>query len=227
MVCDEIEPTDDESSDLGETDHDNEQEIGEIFTIEMNLYLLLEDMDSEILLNPLWWLHQRFPMLKPGEFKDSGGDDRNCTFRLLDYACGGHRELGNSAPITTVMEEDVNQKLLRSLSSKWNTHVVVWRNKPELETMSMDDLYNNLKVYELEVKGASSSSTSTQNMAFVSSNNSGRTNEAVNTAHGVSAISTPVSAANFTNVDNLNDAVICEFFSSQPNNPQLANEDLQ
>ncbi|GJS51588.1 ribonuclease H-like domain-containing protein [Tanacetum coccineum] len=46
----------------------------------------------------------------------------------------------------------------------------------------------------------------------------------VNTTHGVFAVSTQVSAAN---VDNLSDAVICAFFSSQLNNPQLANEDLQ
>ncbi|GKC91051.1 plastid delta12-fatty acid acetylenase, partial [Tanacetum coccineum] len=117
--------------------------------------------------------------------------------------------------------------MLRSLSTEWNTHAVVWRNKPELETMSIDDLYNNLKVYEPEVKGTSSSNTSTQNMAFVSSNNSGSNNKAVNTAHRVSAVSTQVSAANSTNVDNLSDAVICALFSSQPNNPQLANEDLQ
>ncbi|GJV38176.1 hypothetical protein Tco_1410653 [Tanacetum coccineum] len=63
-------------------------------------------------------------------------------------------------------QEDVNQKLLRSLSPEWNTHAVVWRNKVELETMSMDDLYNNLKVYKPKVKGMSSSSSSTQNMAF-------------------------------------------------------------
>ncbi|GJV89411.1 hypothetical protein Tco_1533349 [Tanacetum coccineum] len=43
-------------------------------------------------------------------------------------------------------QEDVNQKLLRSLSLEWNTHVVVWRNKADLDTMRMDDLYNNLKV---------------------------------------------------------------------------------
>nr|GEY13351.1 hypothetical protein [Tanacetum cinerariifolium] len=43
-------------------------------------------------------------------------------------------------------QEDVNQNLLRSLSPEWNTHVVVWRNKADLDTMSMDDLYNNLKV---------------------------------------------------------------------------------
>ncbi|GJZ98262.1 hypothetical protein Tco_0670715 [Tanacetum coccineum] len=104
-------------------------------------------------------------------------------------------------------QEDVNQKLLKSLSSEWNTHAVVWRNKPELETISMDDkiLYTISKV-------------------MISIAN---TNEAVNTAYGVSAASTQVSAANSTNVDNLSDAVICAFFSSQPNNPQLVNEDLQ
>ncbi|GJZ18328.1 hypothetical protein Tco_0554451 [Tanacetum coccineum] len=74
----------------------------------------------------------------------------------------------------------------------------------------MDDLYNNLKVYEPEVKGMSSSSSSTQNMAFVSSsnNNTSSTNEAVNTAHGVFTASTQVNADNSTNIDNLSDAVI-------------------
>ncbi|GKC10903.1 hypothetical protein Tco_1007685, partial [Tanacetum coccineum] len=93
----------------------------------------------------------------------------------------------------------------------------------------MDDLYNNLKVYEPEVKGMSSSSSSTQNMAFVSSsnNNTSSTNEAVNTAHGVSTASTQVNAANSTNINNLSDVVICAFFTSQPNSPQLVHEDLQ
>ncbi|GJR97613.1 hypothetical protein Tco_0269787 [Tanacetum coccineum] len=93
-------------------------------------------------------------------------------------------------------QEDVNQKLLRSLSPEWNTHAVVWRNKAYLDTMSMDDLYNNLKVYELEVKGMPSSSSSIHNMAFVSSlnNNTGSTNKAVNTAYRVSTASTQVNA---------------------------------
>ncbi|GJU04385.1 proline-rich receptor-like protein kinase PERK9 [Tanacetum coccineum] len=87
----------------------------------------------------------------------------------------------------------------------------------------MDDLYNNLKVYEPEVKGMSSSSSSTQNMAFMSSsnNNTSSTNEAVNTSHGVSTASTQVNAANSTYIDNLSDAVICAFFSSQPNRRKL------
>ncbi|GJU08578.1 ribonuclease H-like domain-containing protein [Tanacetum coccineum] len=93
----------------------------------------------------------------------------------------------------------------------------------------MDDLYNNLKVYEPEVKGISSSSSSTQNMAFVSSsnNNTSSSNEAVNAAHGVTTASTQVNTAYSTNIDNLSDVVICSFFASQPNSPQLAHEDLQ
>ncbi|GKE55434.1 hypothetical protein Tco_1494619 [Tanacetum coccineum] len=132
----------------------------------------------------------------------------------------------------TISQEDVNQKLLRSLSPEWNTHVVLWRNKTDLDTMSMDDLYNNLKVYEPKVKEMCSSCSSIQNMAFLSSlnNNNSSTNgavstaKAVNTANGVSAANTQVNASN---IDNLSDVVICAFLSSQPNNPQLAHEDLQ
>ncbi|GJZ71905.1 ribonuclease H-like domain-containing protein [Tanacetum coccineum] len=96
------------------------------------------------------------------------------------------------------------------MSPEWNTHAVVWRNKADLDTMSMDDLYKNLNVYELEVKGMSSSSSSTQNMAFASSsnNNTSSTNEVVNTALKVSTASTQVNAANSTNIDNLSDVVI-------------------
>nr|GEV98084.1 hypothetical protein [Tanacetum cinerariifolium] len=105
----------------------------------------------------------------------------------------------------------------------------------DLDTMSMDDLYNNLKVYELEVKEMSSSSSNTHNMAFVSSlnNNSSSTNRAVNTsqavniAYGVSTASTQVNATYSINIDNLSDVFICSFFASQPNNPKLVHEDLE
>ncbi|GKE09564.1 hypothetical protein Tco_1413115 [Tanacetum coccineum] len=88
----------------------------------------------------------------------------------------------------SISQEDVNQKFLRSLSPEWNTHTIVWRNKPEIDTLSMEDLCNNLKIYEPEVKGTSSLSTNTQNVAFVSTNSS--TNGAVNTAHGATTAST-------------------------------------
>nr|GEV60556.1 hypothetical protein [Tanacetum cinerariifolium] len=120
-------------------------------------------------------------------------------------------------------QEDINEKLLRILSPEWNTHVVARRNKVDLDTMCIDDLYNNLKVYEPEVKGMCSSSLSTQNMAFVSSsnNNTSSTNGTVNTAHGVSTPSTQVNATYSTNIDNLSGAVICSFFASQPNKRKL------
>ncbi|GKC04007.1 hypothetical protein Tco_0995617 [Tanacetum coccineum] len=108
----------------------------------------------------------------------------------------------------SISQEDVNQKFLRSLSPEWNTHTIVWRNKPEIDTLSLDDLYNNLKIYEPEVKGTSSSSTNTQNVAFVSSNSTNSTNGAVNTAHGATTASTQATAVNSTTIDNLSDAVI-------------------
>nr|GEU50621.1 hypothetical protein [Tanacetum cinerariifolium] len=93
----------------------------------------------------------------------------------------------------------------------------------------MDDLYNNLKVYEPKVKGMSRSSSSTQKMDFMSSsnNNTSSTNEAVNTAHEVSTTSTQVNVAYSTNIDNLSDVVICSSSASQQNSPQLAHEDLE
>ncbi|GJV23884.1 hypothetical protein Tco_1376579 [Tanacetum coccineum] len=127
----------------------------------------------------------------------------------------------------SISQEDVNQKFLRSLSQEWNTHTIVWRNKPKIDTLSLDDLYNNLEIYEPEVKGTSSSSTNTQNIAFVSSNNTSSTNGEVNTAHGFTTASTQATVVNSTTINKLSDAVICAFFVSQPNSPHLDNEDLQ
>nr|GEU94691.1 reverse transcriptase domain-containing protein [Tanacetum cinerariifolium] len=49
----------------------------------------------------------------------------------------------------------------------------------------------------------------------------------VNTAHRVSAANTQVNIAYSTNIDNLSDAVICSFFASQENSPQLIHKDLE
>ncbi|GKC35300.1 putative ribonuclease H-like domain-containing protein, partial [Tanacetum coccineum] len=51
-----------------------------------------------------------------------------------------------------VEQEDLNQKFLTSLSPEWLMHTIVWRNRNDLDTMSLDDLYNHLKVYESEVQ---------------------------------------------------------------------------
>ncbi|GKC02451.1 hypothetical protein Tco_0994061 [Tanacetum coccineum] len=122
-----------------------------------------------------------------------------------------------------ISQEDANLKLLRSLPSAWNNIALIMRNKSDLDTLSMDDLYNNLKVYEAEIKGQSSSSSNSQNVAFVSSENTSSTNEAVNTAHEVSTTSSQGQASSLTYADD----VMFSFFANQSNSPQLDNEDLE
>ncbi|GJS07322.1 ribonuclease H-like domain-containing protein [Tanacetum coccineum] len=60
----------------------------------------------------------------------------------------------------------------------------------EIETLSLDDLFNNLKAYESEVKGTSSSTTNSHTVAFLSSSNTNIESRAVNTAQGVNTAST-------------------------------------
>ncbi|GJY69118.1 ribonuclease H-like domain-containing protein [Tanacetum coccineum] len=119
--------------------------------------------------------------------------------------------------------EDANLKLLRSLPSAWNNIALIMRNKADLDELSMDDLYNNLKVYEAEIKSQSSSSSNSHNVAFVSSDDTSSTNEAVNNAHHVPVASSKRQASSSTYVDD----VMFSFFVNQSNSPQLDNEDLE
>ncbi|GJS66266.1 hypothetical protein Tco_0680830 [Tanacetum coccineum] len=98
-------------------------------------------------------------------------------------------------------------------------------NKPDLDIMSFNDLYNNFKIVEQEVKGTASSSSNSQSMAFVSSPSS--TNE-VNTAYGVGTTNTQVSPASTqVSTTNLSDVTVYAFLASQPNGSQLVYEDLK
>nr|GEZ20361.1 hypothetical protein [Tanacetum cinerariifolium] len=68
-----------------------------------------------------------------------------------------------------IEQDDFNQKFLTSLTPEWLMYTIVWRNRDDLDTMSLDDVYNYLKVYEPEVQ--KKSELNTQNMAFISSSN--------------------------------------------------------
>ncbi|GKD01395.1 ribonuclease H-like domain-containing protein [Tanacetum coccineum] len=122
-----------------------------------------------------------------------------------------------------ISQEDANLKLLRSLPSAWNNIALIMRNKSDLVTLSMDDLYNNLKVYESEIKGQSSSRSNSHNMAFVFSDNSSSTNETINIAHSVSTASSKDQASTASYVND----VMFSFFTNQSNIPQLDDEDLE
>nr|GEY46557.1 hypothetical protein [Tanacetum cinerariifolium] len=100
----------------------------------------------------------------------------------------------------TISQEDINLKFLRSLPSNWKTHTLIWRNKADLEEQSLDDLFNNLKIYEDEVK--------------------------VTAAPSISAASFKAIVSTLLNADSLSDAVIYSFFASQSNSHQLDSKDL-
>ncbi|GJS74950.1 hypothetical protein Tco_0724831 [Tanacetum coccineum] len=71
----------------------------------------------------------------------------------------------------------------RSLPSAWSQVSLIIRTKPGMDSLNFDDLYNNLRVFESDVKGSTASSLSPQNIAFVSENTS-NTND-VSTAYCV------------------------------------------
>ncbi|GKB52567.1 hypothetical protein Tco_0903320, partial [Tanacetum coccineum] len=122
-----------------------------------------------------------------------------------------------------ISQEDANLKLLRSLPSAWNNIALFMRNKSEIDRLNMDDLYNNLKVYEYEIKSQSSSNSNSQNVAFVSSDDTSSTNEAVNTAHDVPTARLKGQASSSTYADD----VMFSFFVNQSNSLLLDNEDLE
>nr|GEV28510.1 hypothetical protein [Tanacetum cinerariifolium] len=125
------------------------------------------------------------------------------------------------------MYENFNAPRTESLDSIFNRLQKI-RNKADLDTVSIDDLYNNFKIVEQEVKRAvvSSSSSRSLNMAFLSS--SGSTNEVDTTSIQVSAVSIAVSTvSSHDNTDNLSDATVYAFLENQPNGSQLVHEDLE
>nr|GEV68935.1 ribonuclease H-like domain-containing protein [Tanacetum cinerariifolium] len=127
----------------------------------------------------------------------------------------------------SLSQEDINLKFLRSVPSDRRTHTLIWRNKTDLEEQSLDDLFNSLKIDEAEVKSSSSTSTTTQNIAFVSSSNTDSTNKPVSATASVFAVSAKIHVSSLPNVDFLSNAVIYSFFASQSSSPQLDNDDLK
>ncbi|GJU08615.1 ribonuclease H-like domain-containing protein [Tanacetum coccineum] len=124
--------------------------------------------------------------------------------------------------------EDLNVNFLRSLPSEWDTHVVVWMNKPDFDTIGLDDLYNNFKIVEQKVKKSAGASNDDKNLAFVttsgasSTNNINTVNPEVSTATTkVNTASTEICTASFS------DATVYAFISTQPKGSQLVHEDLE
>ncbi|GJR72558.1 hypothetical protein Tco_0084923 [Tanacetum coccineum] len=123
-----------------------------------------------------------------------------------------------------VSTEDANQKFLRSVPSFWSQVSLVMRTKPGVDSLSFDDLYNNIRVFESDVKGSTRSSSSAQNVIFVSSESTSSTND-VSTAYGVSTSSGYNPQRE--NSSSYTDELMYSFFANQSSDPQLNHEDLE
>ncbi|GJT67718.1 putative ribonuclease H-like domain-containing protein [Tanacetum coccineum] len=126
---------------------------------------------------------------------------------------------------TEVSTEDANHKFLRSLPPAWSNMAMTMRTKPDVDTLSIDDLYNNLRVFEQEIKGASKTSSSAQNVAFVSQSKSS-TNKVKSGFTGTYSTCTPSTSS--TNIPEreapagFSDEVIYSLFAKQSEDWRLS-----
>nr|GEU72199.1 hypothetical protein [Tanacetum cinerariifolium] len=131
----------------------------------------------------------------------------------------------------TNKKNDVKAKSLL-LMALLNEHQLtfIWMNKADIETISIDDLYNNFKIVEKDVKKSVGASTGAQNMAFMTAPSTSTTND-VNTTNlayeastvspNVNTTSPQVSTANFS------DNVVYAFMVENPNGSNLLQQDLE
>ncbi|GKA40540.1 ribonuclease H-like domain-containing protein [Tanacetum coccineum] len=123
-----------------------------------------------------------------------------------------------------VSNEDANQKFLRVLPLSWNNVALLMRNKAGIDDLDIDDLHNNLKVFEADIKGSSGSSLNSQNVAFLSAEDTSSSNE-VSTTNGVPTAGHnsqgQASSSSYTN------ELMYSFFANQLSSPQLDDEDLE
>nr|GEV55242.1 hypothetical protein [Tanacetum cinerariifolium] len=105
--------------------------------------------------------------------------------------------LNGDSPTLTRIVDGVVQVIAPTTTEQRveNTHY-------DLKEHSLDDLFNNLKIYEAEVKGSSTSSHNTKNIEFLSSNNTDITNKSFSIVPSVSAASFKASVSTLPNLDN-------------------------
>ncbi|GJS75320.1 putative ribonuclease H-like domain-containing protein [Tanacetum coccineum] len=101
-------------------------------------------------------------------------------------------------------------------------------NKPEVETMSIDDLYNNFKIVEQKVKKSIGASSGAQNLAFMTAPSTSSTNDANTASPQVSIASPNVNTASTqVSTTSFSDNVVYAFMVENPNGSNLLHQDLE
>ncbi|KAJ9542207.1 hypothetical protein OSB04_028713 [Centaurea solstitialis] len=81
--------------------------------------------------------------------------------------------IGELANVDVKMEKDeVNRKFLRSLSEEWTMYTVSFRQGDDLEDKELEDLYNDLRIFEAEVEAKRRPTGYSHTIALYSSENS-------------------------------------------------------
>nr|GEV62965.1 hypothetical protein [Tanacetum cinerariifolium] len=147
-----------------------------------------------------------------GNFKAEGSETLEQTFNRLQVIVGQLQFID-----VEIEQNNLNQKFLTSLALEWLMHTIVWRNRSDLDTMSLDDLYNHLKVYESEVQKKQEQNS--QNKAFISSAKHSSRNEDGNTA----STNVPTASAS---VATISQDTACAYIASQSNGSQIKFKDI-
>ncbi|GJR79826.1 putative ribonuclease H-like domain-containing protein [Tanacetum coccineum] len=156
-------------------------------------------------------------------FSTSSGEYLDSIFNRLQKIVSRLAILG-----VVIAQEDLNLKFLSSLPPEWNTHVIVWMNKPEVETTSIDNLYNNFKIVEQKVKKSVGTSSGAQNLAFMTAPTTSSTNDANTASPQVSAASPNVNAASpQVCTANVSDNTVYAFMVENPNGSNVLQHDLE
>ncbi|GJS34897.1 reverse transcriptase domain-containing protein [Tanacetum coccineum] len=125
--------------------------------------------------------------------------------------------------------ENITTEPSESLDKAYDSQIaLIMRNKTDIDQTDIDDLYNYLSVYEDEMKRSSSSTSNSQNLAFLSSENTSSTNE-VSAASGNFGVNTAGGTNSSSQVSSTPGAneVVCSFFAQQTTSLPLNNEDLK
>ncbi|GJY35764.1 hypothetical protein Tco_0421142 [Tanacetum coccineum] len=195
----------------------------------------------------------KVPMLKPSEY-ELWRMRMEQYIQMIDYSLWEVIENGNEPPITKVVEgvdtiiapATAKEKAQRRLELKAiSTLLMRIPNEHQLKFNSIKDVKSLLQAVEKRFGGNAATKKTQRNLlkqqgqrdiklkhkhtkrSLCVPNITSSTNGVVNTALGATTVSTQANDVNSTTIDNLSNAVICAFFASQPNSPQLDNEDLQ
>nr|GEU56776.1 hypothetical protein [Tanacetum cinerariifolium] len=163
----------------------------------------------------------KLPILNPNKF-DLWKMRIEQYFLMTDYSLW-EVILNGDSPIPTRIVEGVlqpvaptttEQKLARKNELKARgTLLMAFPDKHQLNFNSHKDaktlieaIENSLKIYEAEVKHSSSTGTTTQNLAFVSSSNTNSITESLSAVASVFAVCANMPVSSFPNVDSLSNA---------------------